>query len=99
MATEELAKTKGVKVIGPADPGKRAGILNFYVEGMASSDISYLLNKSANIMTRSGRHCVHSWYNARKIPDSVRASFSFYNTPEEVEFFVWTLRDIIRFYT
>lgn len=98
LATEELSKTKGIKLIGPRDPGQRTGILNFCVEGMAPSDVSYLLNQGANIMTRSGRHCVHSWYNARGLSGSIRASFSFYNTPEEVEFFVWTLRDIIRLY-
>ncbi len=98
MASEELAKTKGITVIGPTDAAKRGGVLNFRVDGMDSGDVAYLLNKSANLMVRSGKHCVHSWYNARGVPSSVRASFSFYNTPEEVDFFVWTLRDILRFY-
>ena len=98
LATEELSKTKGITLIGPRDSGRRTGILNFCVEGMDPADVAYLFNQGANIMTRSGKHCVHSWYNARGLSGSVRASFSFYNTPEEVEFFVWTLRDIIRLY-
>lgn len=98
LVTEELAKTKGITLIGPPDPALRSGILTFQVEGLDAADVSYLLNEGANIMTRAGKHCVHSWYNAHGQPNSVRASFSFYNTPEEVEFFVWTLRDIMRFY-
>jgi cysteine desulfurase/selenocysteine lyase len=97
-ATDALAKTRGVTILGPADAARRGGVLNLLVEGVDAGDVAYLLNKHANIMTRSGKHCVHSWYNARKVPNSLRASFSFYNTPEEVDFFVWTLRDIMRFF-
>ena len=98
QASDELAKTKGVHVLGPADPAQRGGVLNVHVDGIDAGDVAYLLNKHANIMTRSGKHCVHAWYNARKLPGSLRASFSFYNTPEEVEAFVWTLRDVLRFF-
>jgi len=96
-ATEELRCIDRVKVIGPADPVNRGGILNFTVDNMNAHDVAYLLNKS-NIMVRAGKHCVHSWYNARECAESVRASFSFYNTPEEVDFFCWTMRDIVRMY-
>jgi cysteine desulfurase/selenocysteine lyase len=85
-------------VIGPSDAYERGGIMNFTVDNMNAHDVAYLLNKCANIMVRAGKHCVHSWFNATGCSESVRASFSFYNTPEEVEFFCWTMRDIVRMY-
>jgi cysteine desulfurase/selenocysteine lyase len=42
-----------------------------------------MLDQMAGIAVRSGQHCVHSWFNARGIPGSVRASLYFYNTQEE----------------
>ena len=85
-----------IKIIGPANSELRSGIINFYHQKMASHEISLLLDKTYNIMTRSGRHCVHSWYNSRNINDSVRASVYFYNTESEAEYFVESIRKIIK---
>lgn len=93
--TRELSQMPGIKIIGPVDPKMRAGIVNFYHEKMESHQISLLLDESANILTRSGRHCVHSWYQSRRLKDSVRASFYFYNTMEEAEKFVAVLKKIL----
>jgi len=41
----------------------------------------------ADIMVRSGQHCVHSWYADRKIEGAVRASLLFYNTARDIERF------------
>jgi cysteine desulfurase/selenocysteine lyase len=81
LLTEKL---KGVvKIIGPENPGLRGGVFNFYIDGIDMKNFSIVLDSSSGIMTRAGSHCVHSYYNARKIPASTRISFYAYNTEEE----------------
>lgn len=93
--TRELSQMPGIKIIGPADPKIRSGIVNFYHEKMDSHELAVILDESANILTRSGQHCVHSWYNARGVKPSVRVSVYFYNTMEEAEKFVVALKKIL----
>ena len=51
-----------------------------------------------NIMIRVGKHCVHSWFNSKKLPDSIRISFSAYNTREEIDVLVESFKDILEFF-
>jgi cysteine desulfurase/selenocysteine lyase len=87
-ATEGLSRLGGMRILGPADPLARGSILNFVAERMPPQDLSRLLNDAAGIMVRFGRHCVHSWFNETRTPDSVRVSFGPYNTMAEVDFLV-----------
>jgi cysteine desulfurase/selenocysteine lyase len=98
IATEQLGKLERVEILGPADPALRGGLFTFRLRGIAASDVAWLLSTGANIMTRAGKHCVHAWYNGRGEEPAVRASFAFYNSPEEVDFFCWTVKDILRSY-
>lgn len=82
--TTQLKSLPGLKMIGPADPKLRGGIFSFRIDGIDSHRIALMLDQMANIQVRSGQHCVHSWFNARHITGSVRASAYFYNTQEEV---------------
>ena len=95
-ATEELLKFKGLRLIGPR--AGRANILNFYVEGVDSVELAEMLDRTAGVMVRAGRHCAHSWYNASGTPPSVRASFHLYNTREEAGLFVKTLHSLIKYF-
>jgi hypothetical protein len=64
---------------------------------LASQTMWYVennLDQMANIEVRSGQHCVHSWFNAKKITGSVRASLYFYNTQEEAALLVANLKKI-----
>jgi cysteine desulfurase/selenocysteine lyase len=92
--TAELKDIPGLKLIGPADPKLRGGIYSFYIEGIDSHRIALMLDQMAGIMVRSGQHCVHSWFNARQIKGSVRASSYFYNTLEEAVLFASNLKKI-----
>jgi cysteine desulfurase/selenocysteine lyase len=92
--TSEIQSIPGLKLIGPADPRLRGGIVTFYIEGIDSHRIALMLDQMANITVRSGQHCVHSWFHARQIYGSVRASLYFYNTLEEAEIFVANLKKI-----
>ncbi len=96
IISEGLKDLSQIKIIGPENPEERSGIVNFYHQKMVSHEIALLLDKTYNIMTRSGRHCVHSWYNSRGVKDSVRASVYFYNTEAEAEYFVESVKKIIK---
>ncbi len=93
-ASQEIQTVPGVKIIGPGDAKLRGGILSFYIDGIDSHRIALMLDQMAKIMVRSGQHCVHSWFHSRQIAGSVRASFYFYNTLEEVALLVENLRKI-----
>jgi len=92
--TGELQNIPNLTIIGPNDPSKRSGIVSFYIENKDHHQIALMLDETAKIMIRSGQHCVHSWFNEKKIAGSVRASFYFYNTLEEGEVFVQELKKI-----
>jgi cysteine desulfurase/selenocysteine lyase len=96
MITNEVKGIPGLKIIGPADARLRGGIVTFYIEGIDSHRIALMLDQMANIMVRSGQHCVHSWFHAHQIQGSLRASAYFYNTPEEAALLVSSLHKITK---
>ncbi len=90
--TERLEKIEGLKIIGTA-PHKTA-VVSFVVEGIHPSDIGILLDKQG-IAVRTGHHCTQPLIDFYKIPGTVRASFAFYNTFEEIDIFVKALNKAI----
>lgn len=94
--TEEISKHKNVKIIGPESAEERAGIVNFYIEDTDMHQFAVMLDQMAGICVRSGWHCVHSWFNDKKIKNSARVSLAFYNTKEEVEVFVENFNKIMK---
>jgi cysteine desulfurase/selenocysteine lyase len=93
-ASEGIRDIQGLHIIGPADARLRGGIVTFYIDGIDSHRIALMIDQMAGILVRSGQHCAHSWFNAHHLQGSVRASFYFYNTLEEVELFVASLKKI-----
>ncbi len=85
----------GVRIIGPSDAKLRGGICSFLVGKMNPHDVSLMLD-SYNIMTRSGMHCAHSWFNSQGIGGSSRASLYLYNTEDEVDFMLDKMKDIVK---
>lgn len=96
LITDEISGIRGLEIIGPPSHEMRSGIISFSVKGMDAHSIAVMLDEAANIMIRSGQHCVHSWFNAHKIEGSARASLYLYNTKEEAEAFSETLKKIIQ---
>lgn len=94
-----ISKIPGIEIIGPKNISQRSGIVSFYHPKAESHQISIILDQVANIMVRSGRHCVHSWFNARGIKDSVRISSAFYNTTDDAERLISELQKIIGVFT
>ncbi len=89
IAFEGLKQIDVANIVGTSE----GGVLSFNIEGLDPHSIAIILDKF-DIMIRSGYHCCHSWFNANKIEGSARASFYFYNTEEEVEFFIKKLKEI-----
>lgn len=96
MITEGISSISGLHIIGPQQAELRGGIISFTIDGLDMHYIAQLLDKMANIAVRSGQHCVHSWFNAHKLPGSVRASLYLYNTTEEAKVFIETLKKIAK---
>ena len=63
---------------------------------MDAHNVAGILNSSRKVFVRSGRHCVHSWFNAHKVDGSARASVYLYNTEEEAKIFVEEVMKIIQ---
>jgi cysteine desulfurase/selenocysteine lyase len=94
--TGEMQGMGGLKIIGVQDPELRGGIISFEIDGIEYHDVAIMLDDHSNVMVRSGQHCVHSWFNARNTPGSVRASLYLYNTKEDAETFIEALKEIIK---
>ena len=81
-ATAELSKIEGLKIYGQA-PHKTA-VISFNVGAIHPYDIGTILDKMG-IAVRTGHHCAQPIMDYYQIPGTVRASFSFYNTKEEID--------------
>ncbi|RNC92199.1 MAG: cysteine desulfurase [Allomuricauda sp.] len=81
-ATEKLGQIEGLKIYGPKR--NKASVISFNIEGIHPYDIGTILDK-LGIAVRTGHHCAQPIMDFYKIPGTVRASFSFYNTKEEVD--------------
>jgi cysteine desulfurase/selenocysteine lyase len=87
----ELSK---VEVYGP-EPEHRVGIMPFNVGDLNPHDVALALDVSADIMVRSGHHCALPLSKAvLGKPGSVRASVYIYNTEEEIDKFLSTVKEI-----
>ena len=84
-ATEKLKKIDGMCIYG--DVPNKVAVISFNVAGIHPYDLGTLLDKMG-IAVRTGHHCCQPIMDHYKIPGTVRESFAFYNTHEEVERFI-----------
>ena len=84
-ATEKLKKIEGLHIYG--DVVNKVAVISFNVQGLHPYDIGTLLDKMG-IAVRTGHHCCQPIMDHFQIPGTVRASFAFYNTHEEVGRFI-----------
>jgi cysteine desulfurase/selenocysteine lyase len=84
-ATKKLKQIDGLRIYG--DVPDKVAVISFNVDGLHPYDIGTLLDKMG-IAVRTGHHCCQPIMDFYQIPGTVRASFAFYNTHEEVERFV-----------
>lgn len=84
-ATLKLLEIEGLKIYGTAK--NKTAVISFNIEGLHPYDIGSILDK-LGIAVRTGHHCAQPIMDFFNIPGTVRASFSFYNTKEEIDVLV-----------
>ena len=85
FATKKLLEIEGLKIYGTAK--NKTAVISFNVGSIHPYDIGSILDK-LGVAVRTGHHCAQPIMDFFKIPGTVRASFSFYNTMEEVDILV-----------
>jgi cysteine desulfurase/selenocysteine lyase len=88
-ATDKLLEIEGLKIFGSAK--EKASVISFNIEGIHPYDIGTIIDK-LGIAVRTGHHCAQPIMDFYKIPGTIRASFAFYNTKEEIDIFVEALQ-------
>jgi cysteine desulfurase/selenocysteine lyase len=92
-ATKQLNEIQGLIIYGNAK--HKTSVISFNVGTIHPFDIGTLLDKYG-IAVRSGHHCTQPLCQFYNIPGTIRASFAFYNTFEEVDLFIEALKKSIR---
>ena len=95
---EEVSKISGIKLYGPCDITKQAAVVSLNIKDYDSSEIAYILDEQYDIMVRSGLHCAPLAHKTIGTLDQgvVRFSFSPFNTLEEIEYGIKSLREIVK---
>ena len=89
--TQELLKIDGIRIYGTSN---KTSVISFNVGEIHPYDIGSILDK-LGIALRTGHHCAQPIMDFYKIPGTVRASFAFYNTKQEIDVFIEGLKKSI----
>ena len=81
-ATQKAESCPDIKIIGNAR--EKASILSFVLAGIHPHDIGTILDQQG-IAVRTGHHCAMPIMKFFKVPATVRASFAFYNTMDDID--------------
>ncbi len=84
-ATEKLMEIEDLRIYGTST--EKTAVISFNIGDIHPYDIGTIIDK-LGIAVRTGHHCAQPVMDYYKIPGTVRASFSFYNTKEEIDIFV-----------
>jgi len=92
-ATAELKKIEGIKIFGEAE--EKTAVISFNVGVQHPYDLGSILDQMG-IAVRTGHHCAQPIMDFFEIPGTVRASFSFYNTFEEIDRLIAGVRKAVQ---
>jgi len=108
IRTEELMLTRhfldamksinGVQLYGPGDALRQIPVVSFNISGLTSSETSFALDEKYDIMSRPGLHCAPAAHKTiGTFPGgTVRFSFGYFNTKQEVEYALGAISDLVR---
>jgi len=91
-ATKEMKKIEGLQIIGNAK--NKASVISFIIDNTHPFDVGTLLDQQG-IAVRTGHHCTQALMSYYKIPGTIRASFAFYNTLDEVNIFITAIKKVV----
>lgn len=91
-ATAKLLEIQGLKIFGTAE--NKTSVISFNVAEIHPYDIGTIIDK-LGIAVRTGHHCAQPIMDYYLIPGTIRASFAFYNTKEEIDIFVDALNKAV----
>ncbi len=94
LTLSQLKQIDGVRLVG--EPEKRISVVSFLVDGSHPHDVGTLLDQQG-IAVRTGHHCAMPLMAQLGIPGTVRASFSLYNSPEDVDRLIAGVRKAVSF--
>ena len=95
-ATERVAEIPDLRVIGQAK--EKASVLSFVFENIHPHDVGTLLDRDG-IAIRTGHHCTEPVMRRLGIPATSRASFAFYNTKDEIDVFVNSIKKVVKMFS
>ena len=91
--TQQLSAIEGLRIIGTAK--EKAAVISFVIDGLHPMDIGTLLDQQG-IAVRTGHHCTQPLLERFGVPGTVRVSFAFYNTFEEVDKLMTGLHKVVK---
>ncbi len=94
---EGLLDIRRVEIYGSLNSKERMGVVSFNIKGLNPHDVALMLDEASNIMVRSGHHCCMPMMKYFGLKEgTVRVSFYLYNTEEEVDTFLETVKEIAK---
>jgi len=92
-ATEKLSEIEGLTIVGQAK--EKVSVVSFVLDNIHPQDVGIILDQQG-IAVRTGHHCTQPLMKRFNIPGTVRASFSVYNTFEEIDRLVEGVKKVIK---
>ena len=91
--TKRLLEIEGLRIYGTSK--EKASVISFNIKGIHPYDIGTIIDKRG-IAVRTGHHCAQPIMNFYNIPGTIRASFSFYNTKQEIDLMVEAIKKAVQ---
>lgn len=95
-ATERLASEPDIRIIGTAQ--NKIAVISFVIDGIHPHDVGTILD-SEGVAVRVGHHCSQIAMARFKVPATIRASFGIYNTAEDVDQLIASLKTVRKLLT
>lgn len=89
--TKRVLEIEGVEIYGPKELNRKASVISFNLKEIHPYDVGTIIDK-LGIAVRTGHHCAQPIMDFYKIPGTIRASFAFYNTKEEIDLMIEALK-------
>ena len=97
IAYEKLSGLPGIRLLGPGPGEERSGLVSFAFNDVHAHDIVTFADEDG-LALRGGHHCNQPLMKKLGLTSTTRASFYVYNTPDEIDTLVSSVRKILRFF-